>query len=157
MVAAAAVRPSFVLAMAEASNGEIWLGTRDAGLLRVQGTQVTPVTSGLPDPKVNCLLPGENGELWIGTDRGLARRTGREVTTTGIPECSRTCPRWRCCAIVSGNIWIAADARGLLRVSGGRVPASTPGTPAAAVTSRPSSKTATATSGSVRHEDRAPA
>jgi ligand-binding sensor domain-containing protein len=123
VVGAAAVRPSFVLAMTEASNGEIWLGTRDAGLLRVQGTQVTPVTSGLPDPKVNCLLPGENGELWIGTDRGLARWTGHEVTTTGIPESLAHLPALAMLRDRERNIWIAADAKGLFRVSGGRVSA----------------------------------
>src|SRR4051812_5617665 len=37
---------SLVIAIAEASNGEIWLGTRDAGLLRVQGSRITRVSDG---------------------------------------------------------------------------------------------------------------
>ena len=35
-------RPSFVISIAEMRDGEIWFGTRDAGLLRVQGSQVVP-------------------------------------------------------------------------------------------------------------------
>ena len=52
---------SFVISIAEASAGEYWLGTRDAGLVRVQGSRVTRVIDGLPDLKINCLLARANG------------------------------------------------------------------------------------------------
>ena len=45
------------------------------------------LTEGLPDPKVNCLLPDEDGALWIGTDQGvvaLARQRGH-----ARPACRR--------------------------------------------------------------------
>ena len=76
---------SFVIAIAETRDGEFWLGTRDAGLVRVQGERVTRLTDGLPDLKINCLLAGDNGDLWIGTDKGVARWTGTEITRSGIP------------------------------------------------------------------------
>ena len=42
---------------------------------------VTRITEGLPDLKINCLLAGNDGEIWIGTDRGssggMARRLRR--------------------------------------------------------------------------------
>ena len=42
-------------------------------------------SQGLPDRKINSLLPGEQQELWIGTDKGVVRWTGTEMTTAGVP------------------------------------------------------------------------
>jgi ligand-binding sensor domain-containing protein len=47
-----------------------------------RGSQVV----GLPDQKVNVLLPGTGPDLWIGTDAGLVRWDGRAVTRTGVPD-----------------------------------------------------------------------
>jgi ligand-binding sensor domain-containing protein len=121
VVPTSAMASSFIIALAEASNGEIWMGTRDAGLLRVDGARVFPLTKGLPDPKVNCLLAGERGGLWIGTDRGVARLSGREVTTTGLPAGLEHVPALALARDRDGSVWIAAGARGLLRVHGDTV------------------------------------
>ena len=67
---------SFVISMAQTPNGEFWLGTRGAGVVRVQGTRVTRLTGELPDLKVNSLLAMDGGDVWIGTDKGVARWTG---------------------------------------------------------------------------------
>ena len=69
-------RTSLVLSIAETTAGDVWLGTFDAGLIALRGSTATPITEGLPDRKINCLLAGENGELWIGTDRGVTRWSG---------------------------------------------------------------------------------
>jgi signal transduction histidine kinase len=108
--------PSFVVSLAESSAGEFWLGTRDAGLLRVSGSQITLVTEGLPDLKVNCLLPGENGELWIGTDKGVVRWTGSGLTRTGIPDALQAVSAVAMMRDSASNIWISAASKGLLRV-----------------------------------------
>ena len=73
---------SFVISIAEASDGNIWLGTRDAGLVRVQGERVSRHTERLPDLKINCRLPLRAGEVWIGTDRGVGRWNGTEITSS---------------------------------------------------------------------------
>lgn len=108
---------SFVISIAEGGDGEFWLGTRDAGLIRVQGGRVTRLTDGLPDLKINCLLAGENGDLWIGTDKGVARWTGTEITRSGIPAALGAVPALAMIQDRESTIWIAAGARGLLRVS----------------------------------------
>src|SRR5262245_55215644 len=77
---------SFVISMSETPNGEFWLGTRGAGVLRVQGTQVTRLTNGFPDLKVNCLLALGDRDVWIGTDKGVVRWTGTEISRSGIPS-----------------------------------------------------------------------
>jgi signal transduction histidine kinase/ligand-binding sensor domain-containing protein len=107
---------SFVISMAEATNGEIWLGSRDAGLFRVRGTNVTRYTAGLPDLKINALLAGPNGEVWIGTDRGVARWNGTEITQSGIPAALHQTPVLHMMRDRESNVWMAAGSRGLLRV-----------------------------------------
>ena len=111
---------SFVISIAESSNGDVWLGSRDAGLLRVQGGRVSRLTDGLPDLKINCLLAGNGGEVWIGTDRGVARWDGTAITREGIPEALRQTTALNMIRDRESNTWIAAGPRGLLRVTARR-------------------------------------
>jgi signal transduction histidine kinase/ligand-binding sensor domain-containing protein len=108
---------SFVISIAEAANGEIWLGSRDAGLFRVRGTQVSHVTDGLPDLKINCLLATPAGDVWIGTDRGVARWNGAAITQAGVPAALRGTAALGLTRDRDGILWVAAGAKGLLRAS----------------------------------------
>jgi signal transduction histidine kinase/ligand-binding sensor domain-containing protein len=117
LVAPALMPNSFAISIAETPDGDVWLGTRDAGLLRVQGARVTRITQGLPDQKINSLLPGDEGDLWIGTDRGIARWTGTGITTDGVPPSLRDLSALAMLRDRESNVWIAAGARGLLRVN----------------------------------------
>jgi signal transduction histidine kinase len=103
--------------MAEARDGGFWLGTRDAGLLRVQGGSVQRITHGLPDQKVNCLLTGDDGEVWVGTDRGIARWNGVAMTRSGIPAALHAVPALAMIRDRSSNLWIAAGGSGLIRLT----------------------------------------
>ena len=71
---------SFIISLAQMPDGQIWFGTRDAGLLRVDGSRAMRITEGLRNPKINCLLAGNEGDLWIGTDRGVTRWKAGEIT-----------------------------------------------------------------------------
>ena len=113
----AALTSSFVLAIAETADGDVWMGTRDSALLRVQGSRVSAITGGLPDRKINCLVAGDGRELWVGTDSGVVRWTGAEMSAAGLPP---LLGRVRATAMIrdrDGNIWIATAADGLLRVN----------------------------------------
>ena len=112
---------AFPISMAQSKDGTVWLGTRDAGVVRVRGSDVTHLSAGLPDLKVNCLLPDEDGTVWIGTDRGVVRWTGTEVTTAGVPAALHTVPALAMIQDRQSNIWIAAGTRGLYRMSRGIV------------------------------------
>ena len=118
-IAAAGTIPtsSFIISMARAAGGDVWLGTRDAGLLRVQGTRVTRIMEGLPDLKINSLLPGEGSDLWIGTDKGVVRWTGSAITESGMPPQLHDVPVLAMIRDREANVWIAAASRGLLRVN----------------------------------------
>jgi len=103
-----------VLALAQTINGDIWMGTRDAGLFRFSAGRVSAVSEGLPDTKINCLLSEPNGNLWVGTDAGLARWNGSALVSVA-PSAKRfqalTIARDR-----DSNIWVGTDREGLLRI-----------------------------------------
>jgi ligand-binding sensor domain-containing protein/signal transduction histidine kinase len=105
---------SAVISMAETADGKVWLGTQDRGLFYLDKGRISAAANGLLAKKINCLLALENQELWIGTDRGVARWNGKEVTQTGVPSSLK---HVRILAMIrdrDSNIWLGTDA-GLLR------------------------------------------
>jgi ligand-binding sensor domain-containing protein/signal transduction histidine kinase len=106
-----------VLAIAESSVGDIWIGTRDAGLYRFHDGRAIAMTKGLPDLKVNCLLPIDNGELWIGTDRGIVRWNGAELTQQGVPASLNRIQALSLTRDRDANLWVGTNSEGLLRVN----------------------------------------
>ncbi len=109
---------SFIISLAQMPDGQIWFGTRDAGLLRVDGSRAMRITEGLRNPKINCLLAGNEGDLWIGTDRGVTRWKAGEITSAGVPKRLGTVPAMAMVHDHDSNLWIAAGPSGLLRVNG---------------------------------------
>ena len=106
-----------VTAIAQTPNGDIWMGTRDAGLFHFDGNKTSAIRKGLPDLKINCLLPGGNQDLWVGTDNGIVKWNGNEITEAGLPA---SLNRFQALAIVrdrDANTWVGTDSRGLLRVN----------------------------------------
>ena len=108
---------SAVLALAQTSNGDYWLGTTDEGLFRVHNGQAEEVNTGLPDLKVNALAAGTNGELWVATDGGVVRWDGAKLTSAGIPDSLRGVQVLAMLADRDSNIWLGTNSRGLLRLN----------------------------------------
>ena len=77
---------SFVISIAEASDGDIWLGTRDAGLLRVHGERRHADSRRAP-ARPQDQLPAA-GNDWRGVDRHRPWR--RAVERDGDHECGRS-------------------------------------------------------------------
>lgn len=81
-----AYNPNYIVALAVDREGVVWAGTWGGGLSRFDGrawTQYT-VAEGLPGNHVFMLHIDPQGQLWIGTNNGLARHAGGrfEVLTT---------------------------------------------------------------------------
>jgi len=76
---------SLVVAMAQTDDGKIWLGTERRGLFYLQEGRVLSASNGRRDTKINCLLPLQNSELWVGTAKGVVRWNGTELTLAGVP------------------------------------------------------------------------
>lgn len=109
--------PNFlVISLAESPDGKVWLGTRDLGLFYATQGSVSNIGKSLPDRKINCLLPISNEELWIGTDNGVVRWNGVEVTTAGLSAPLTHVQALTMIKDRDANVWVGTN-NGLIRVS----------------------------------------
>jgi len=108
---------SVVLSMAETTDGKVWLGTRDKGLFYMSEGRVFAAGRGQSNSRISCLLALENRELWVGTDRGIVRWNGAEVTLVGVSSSLRHIQVLSMIRDHDSNIWVGT-AGGLIRVNG---------------------------------------
>jgi len=111
---------SVVISMAETNDGKVWLGTRDKGLFYMSEGRVFPAAKGQFNSRINCLLALGNGELLVGTDRGIVRWNGAEVTLVGVSSSLRHIQVLSMIRDHDSNIWVGT-ASGLVRVNGDEV------------------------------------
>src|SRR5215470_18972311 len=106
-----------VTAITGTSDGKVWLGTQDKGLFYMQQGHVFPAGKRLSNKKINCLLAWENSELWIGTDEGVVRWNGTEVTSSGMPSALLHRQVLSMIRDRNSNIWVGTP-EGLVGVNG---------------------------------------
>lgn len=74
-------------------DGDVWVGTQIAGLLKVHddGTydQFTTSGSGIPDDGIKSLLAGPDGVLWVGTGLGGLARFNPSVDVRAVTRTSK--------------------------------------------------------------------
>src|SRR5262245_22082851 len=73
VVPSSAMPPSLVISLAETRDGDVLLGTRDAGVFLVDKGRVTPIGMSPADRKINAMLAEDRGQVWIATENGVAR------------------------------------------------------------------------------------
>lgn len=105
-----------VISMAQTADGKIWRGTLGDGLFFLAGGEATKVNAGLPDRKINCLLPIGSDELWVGTDTGLYRGNGSGFRRVELPSFLGSVQVLSILRDRDSNIWVGT-ARGLLRIN----------------------------------------
>jgi len=105
-----------VISLGATTDGKIWLATQDRGLLFLDGGKVHTVTPELPNLRVNCFLPLENHELWIGTNQGVLLWNGGELTREGIPSSLRNVEVLSMVRDRDSNIWVGTT-RTLIRLN----------------------------------------
>jgi ligand-binding sensor domain-containing protein/signal transduction histidine kinase len=105
---------SVVIAMAQTDDGKIWLGTERRGLFYLQEGRVLRASNGRFDIKINCLLPVQNSELWVGTAKGVLRWSGTKLTLQGVPSSLLNLDVLSILRDRDSNIWVGTS-RGLLR------------------------------------------
>jgi len=104
-----------VISMAQTADGKIWMGTLGAGLFFLSGGGATKVSAGLPDRKINSLLP--NGEeLWVGTDTGLYHGNGKGFRRVELPPFLGSVQVLSLLRDHDSNIW-TGTTKGLLRIN----------------------------------------
>ena len=98
------------------TDGRIWLATYEAGLFFWEKGHATALSDGLPDSKINCMLPVQNGGLWIGTDKGLVLWDGRKLSTKLSAQDLRGTRVLSLAKDRDANLWIGTSG-GLFRLN----------------------------------------
>jgi PAS domain S-box-containing protein len=107
---------SVVTAMAQTDDGKIWLGTENRGLFYLNEGRVSSAGNGRDDWKINCFLPLQNSELWVGTAKGVLRWSGTELTLAGVPSPLLHLDVLSILRDRDSNIWVGTS-HGLFRYS----------------------------------------
>jgi ligand-binding sensor domain-containing protein/signal transduction histidine kinase len=105
---------SVVISIAQTDDGKIWLGTERRGLFSLQGGRVSGALNGRVNTEINCLLPLQTSELWVGTAQGVLRWNGTELTLAGVPSSLRNLDVLSILRDRDSNIWVGTS-RGLFR------------------------------------------
>ncbi|HMG86232.1 MAG TPA: two-component regulator propeller domain-containing protein [Terracidiphilus sp.] len=107
---------SLVVSLAETSDGNIWMGTLGTGLFYLAQGRVKNISAGMPNEKINCLLPVGANELWVGTDHGLFRWTGTTMQMVGLSPLTDQVRVLTLLRDRDANVWVGT-AQGLLRIN----------------------------------------
>src|SRR6202167_1844788 len=105
---------SVVIAMAQTDDGKIWLGSERRGLFYLQEGRVLSASNEPANMKINCLLPVQNSELWVGTAKGMLRWSGTKLTLAGVPSSLLNLDVLSILRDRDSNIWVGTS-RGLFR------------------------------------------
>ena len=109
-------QPDSVTSMVETADGRVWLATHDKGLFYLDHGRISPVRLPGVSRNVRSLVPLENGNLWIGTERGVFRWVGKEVSQIGISPALRQAEVRAMVGDRDSNVWVGTAA-GLVRVN----------------------------------------
>jgi ligand-binding sensor domain-containing protein len=114
------VTGSAVVAITETSDGKIWRATADHGFSYLLDGRISQVQKATIGGISTCLLPLGNGDMWIGTDKGVLRWDGGKVTQLGIPLPLRRAQVHALVRSHDSSIWVGTS-RGLFRISKGEL------------------------------------
>jgi ligand-binding sensor domain-containing protein len=107
--------PGTVVSLAATREESIWLGTEDNGLYRLRQGHLTRVAQELKDVKINCLLPAENGGLWVGTDHGIRLLQDGRIAGAPLPAILRRLQILSMARDHDGNAWLGTN-HGIVRI-----------------------------------------
>ena len=108
-------------AIGQDSNGDIWIGLNQDGIVKISNGKITRIKSEtiLDSSTINVIFCDSFGALWFGTEQGLVLykdgvfsvSEDNESLTTSINQIIED---------REGNIWIATDNSGICKVSPGK-------------------------------------
>lgn len=108
-----------VISVMDAGDGALWLGSRDAGLYRIQRGQCTEVLSETRLQSVNALVPSRDGGVWIGSETGLRLWEHGTVVDLHLPLSLSKAPVFALARDHQNNLWVGTD-HGLYRIDSQR-------------------------------------
>lgn len=102
-----------VLSLAEARNGDVWVGTAGgAGRWGGSEFEIIDVSRGLADNTVHAILEDRSGTIWFGTDVGVSRYDGSEVQPLTSRALSSV-PVWSLETDHEFNVYIGTSGKGV--------------------------------------------
>ncbi len=106
-----------VTALEVGGGGQVWIGTRDAGLFVLEGDEAVrlPGAEALADAKIRTLLRAADGALWIGTADEGVHRWHDGVTRPMAAEWIGGSTVEALTEDAHGSVWIGTNDQGLLR------------------------------------------
>jgi diguanylate cyclase (GGDEF)-like protein len=102
-------------AMAEDAQGRLWVSLDGDGVARLEGEAVRKFTAadGLPSGTVRALLARPDGEVLVGTNRGIAAIRGENVVANPAGRALDGVPVTALLAGKQGRVWIATASNGV--------------------------------------------
>jgi ligand-binding sensor domain-containing protein/signal transduction histidine kinase len=107
--------PGTVVSLAATRDESVWLGTEDNGVYRLRHGHLTRVAQELKDVKINCLLPAENGGLWVGTDHGIRLLQDGRIAAAPLPAILGRLQILSMARDHDGNAWVGTN-HGIVRI-----------------------------------------
>src|SRR5206468_2773888 len=107
-----------VLSMAQDKEGFLWIGTQ-TGLFRYDGNGVTRFgrPEGLPGELVELILAAPDGNLWVRSRKGIARRVRERFEPIAIPpEAGALHDSYQSFTVDSAGTLFISTQSGLLRL-----------------------------------------
>lgn len=104
-----------VISLLKTSPRVLWLGTRDAGLYRIEDGKFTRVLTEPQVHSVNALAPSEHGGVWIGSEIGLHLWESGGMVDLKLPEPLRKAQVFALVLDHNHDLWVGTDV-GLYRI-----------------------------------------
>jgi len=103
-------------------DGNLWIGTSDAGLVHLHGgrTDVLTQADGLSGDFITALLIDREGNIWVATDGGLDRFREFAVSTLSLNQGLSNASILSVLADRDGSVWLSTR-RGLNRWNKGQI------------------------------------
>jgi ligand-binding sensor domain-containing protein/signal transduction histidine kinase len=99
---------SAVMSIGSTDDGRVWLGTEGGELLYLKEGRISSVAN-LAGARITSILPIENSELWIGTDKGLLRWDETKLTRAGVPSALQRLAVISLIRDRDANIWVGTN------------------------------------------------
>jgi len=100
-----------ITAISEDSDHNLWFGIAGGGVIRYnrKTAKVFSVAEGMCDNEVNVICPGKEGEVWIGTDKGLCLIGRDEVKVYNSSQGLSHLNINGLCIDPEGTLWIGSS------------------------------------------------